>query len=463
MESLEGYSYYDTPRGPQYIRNPSNENSAEDRKRGPTKYHPYAQSRRYDRLTNSPTISTEKDVLSGTDRIDYSSIYGPYSAETISPHALTSCTQMIDNNLYQDPSIDSHRAIEQHLLPYGAEWPKSLEDQQTHYYLDRLQNSLHSPRQGGYRQAEHALNDQAQVLLDRTLGGLQVDTSIGQPLLSEHLTRPISHGTENVQETQWNLSTGSNYDHSGALLDLRASHSQSFVDLHHWANSAEQELLIQHPEGRLTPAEQMRAAHFSVNKSTSNQSQDIVETHSPGGVSVKSLTPDMLKRRASTALTTASFQLPTNHSNTAPAESYIDQTLFEYAPFYDFPTPHPPQQMPSGPLDLLSSNLTSLDSQPVSRLSDDQDRPVPMVGLVGGYFPPEDDMSMYTSPQVNSQGNIRISRLPVKKVSVVYDVPEVSDMTVSQLKSELKKRNLPAIGKKSELQARLRPYMNIQV
>ena len=70
----------------------------------------------------------------------------------------------------------------------------------------------------------------------------------------------------------------------------------------------------------------------------------------------------------------------------------------------------------------------------------------------------------YNTPKagldMNSHGGIRIARLPVKKPPVEYIIPdEISDMTVSQMKSELKRRGLPAIGRKCQLQERLSAYL----
>jgi hypothetical protein len=61
-----------------------------------------------------------------------------------------------------------------------------------------------------------------------------------------------------------------------------------------------------------------------------------------------------------------------------------------------------------------------------------------------------------TLPVMNAQGSIRIERLPPKAKQEAIPVPQLlDDMTVAQLKSELRKRGLMATGKKDELKVRL--------
>ncbi|ORY86907.1 hypothetical protein BCR37DRAFT_396528 [Protomyces lactucae-debilis] len=59
-------------------------------------------------------------------------------------------------------------------------------------------------------------------------------------------------------------------------------------------------------------------------------------------------------------------------------------------------------------------------------------------------------------PVMNAQGSIRIERLPPKAKMQDTPVPQfIDDMTVAQLKTELRKRGLMATGKKEELRERL--------
>lgn len=67
------------------------------------------------------------------------------------------------------------------------------------------------------------------------------------------------------------------------------------------------------------------------------------------------------------------------------------------------------------------------------------------------------DKSSEDGLEKNSTGGIRIPRLRLKRpTAMACDIPgDISELTVSQIKAELKRRNLPALGKKLELQQRL--------
>lgn len=140
-----------------------------------------------------------------------------------------------------------------------------------------------------------------------------------------------------------------------------------------------------------------------------------------------------------------------------PSLDFARFDLFEYGPFDETATQPPIVPMTGLPGAQTAPAAFSASQAPPGRsslstfLSDDDDRPPPQVGFVGGYHAPLD------SPlEVNERGSIRIERLVARRPSIKYEIPEdVSDMTVAQLKTELRNRSLQATGKKEVLQARL--------
>ncbi|BFZ58508.1 hypothetical protein PYCC9005_005571 [Savitreella phatthalungensis] len=114
--------------------------------------------------------------------------------------------------------------------------------------------------------------------------------------------------------------------------------------------------------------------------------------------------------------------------------------LFEYAPFEDVEAVYGP-----------SNSMASRTDSPLA--------PESMASALVEETAFADSWPTATSSpslEINERGSIRIDRLPSRRPAVQYDIPEdVSEMTVAQLKTELRQRGLQATGKKETLQARL--------
>lgn len=452
MESLEGYSYYDTPTGPQYVRNNNSVDGPSDGRRKPAgvKYHPYSGSRRPER--SQPSTPTEvvndspvNDVLTHAQLKGYDES----SIGTIDPHALftpqasaldglqtgspklgdipMSQTRQIYHNATNDPQyylemLSKSTAMQMDMTRRAVSEPPFSHFQQALQYSDETMRN--SPNLGLYPnfQAVQAVGAQSVPQVQSLRNEAQSWSQASVPNLLPKMQDPQCQSLPNYEmdmsvDDRSSVWTRSQLPPQDASIAARAGSANSTLSMNMSDLSSGHE---QWHESR---------ENYSATWPTS---QDVPLNNTSGNYTHQSAwRPDQ-----------------------SVAGGLIDGSLFEYGPFYD--QSESPQSLPvQGTTVDHRDHSTLATTYHRPRSIEEQERPVPQVELVGGYFAPEDDPALPMPPEVNSQGGIRISRLPAKKVPVVYEIPAIPDMTVNQLKTELKKRNLSAVGKKSELQARL--------
>lgn len=461
MESLEGYSYYDTPSGPQYIRNDSAESpimtSADVRRRpsslstlNSAKFHPYAHHGRSDK--SHLQQETWRD-LSATTHTDTPQFARVRDHRTIDPHSLSTTL----SRLSSDSSVHDH----------------CYERTQTAEYIGN-----HHQHQQCIGQVERCARADIDNVAEQH-SAFSLSSFRQQDVMNCAFTQPYDPSPiSDVQSHARPL-----HSDSHALVEAQQTNSNGVTPL--YKVQSDNNDCLWAPEPAVISTQYMLGAYTSASQSAQQPSQP----HLGNNILPIPAFDDTQKISAKTTMFTAvdhtELDEPIQVVNHIQANCILDETaslgrkefptsaivsdldlsvneaLFEYGPFSDFQmfgTGHDVDQI-WAPHTLAGPRADSLISDMQRSPSNSEpDRPVPQVNLVGGYFPPEDD-TLGGHPEVNSQGNIRITRLPAKRPVTMYEVPAIPDMTVSQLKAELKKYGLPAIGKKIDLQARLEAHL----
>lgn len=447
MESIEGYSYYDTPAGPQYVRNGSAEINFEDRRRNNCiKFHPYSIARRPDRAKISLSSDREVDmpILQSAAEDVASEVHTfPFPGQLLDPDEMDFlwCPQQSSQGVARNRPNDS--------ADYGA--------------IDTIRAQFHP-----------AITPSGSVLVDRTvsLPPKNVDTcnqanSLGLSTYSD--SRPASASTSS-HALYNDLTTPHVEQYASALYSQSPTSMKDTASVQITSSRLDKAITYKsscRPHRKTSPHDGAE----SQNRSRPLQGTALCRTslYAPlNSYSRAATTPDSVDITSlETDLGHCSTKPPVipEHVSAGPQESMrfenlIDETLFEYGPFYETNSDVGivDSQQYQCAMEAFQSPQPPLTNRPSTSI-DDFDRPLPQVGLVGGYFAPEDEATQHVPPEVDSRGNIRIARLPMKKAAIAYDLPAVTDMTVTQLKSELKKHSLPAVGKKIALQARLELHL----
>lgn len=445
--SIEGYSYYDTPSGPQYVRNGPPEAVSEDRRRSENiKYQPYQTTRRPDRvLPNSP-----KSRL--------------IASPGVTPRPIkTDTTPYLPSNGFVQPTgspvefvFDQAQSVPTPNTPISIISIGSKQQLQEHANHTHFSNTFYT---NGSAVAPIDLQPSSAWVKS---GGLPIagyiPDNMATHLVPGQVSLPNDPPTDRSFDSQFLFPAGGGLSPTPQEANALASKvisglpsrysplkacSTSEVDAMAY-NTALRNLPLVHTNDGYQPG------------STATQ------TSSPAIMPHAAYDPDF--RRSSITMPSAPRPIA-QYDVLPPLEGLIDETLFEYGPFYDNDSDS--RVTTTSSFDLTRPDLgptqQQLLLQRAERLSSDEiERPAPQVNLVGGYFAPEEEQPVIVAPppEVDSRGNIRIARLPPKKCVVQYDLPAISDMTVTQLKSELRRHSLPAGGKKTALQHRLSTHLH---
>lgn len=441
MESLEGYSYYDTPSGPQYIRNGPADTVFEDRKRVEIpKYHPYPTIRRPERsityANSGQQVSTYASVPTSFKRERDAYMLGSESSPPPSDD--------LEIFFSRDPVLDSTLCTS---------------STQTGFIVD------HCAKKWQIEDSNSIERDTRQRI------GVCTQTARIENNLRQVTTLPIDMDTSNLCMSRPGSSHFQNYpelDERVRAESLLSSQSfsmnaalpkQNLTDL--ITNSADDRTFCS-PSMESRAVEQLdsltfdQAGQLSESQTCDNYNLTTAGRRSADTLENGRMPPFHQGLRRSSGATTPSEARPVINYDMFHLENLIDETLFEYGPYN---TNHEALATNIQPIKFSSEEMTTRHppfSLGATKLnSEEADRPAPQVSLVGGYFAPEDEIAHTRRREVDSRGNIRIARLPARKPVVEYDLPAISDMTVTQLKSELKRYSLPAVGKKTALQDRL--------
>ena len=408
---LEGYSYYDTPTGPAFVRNDSTAGSAAE---------PLSSRRR------PASISTTAQWHPYATTTQAGGLWGVRGGRPLSPYTRQS---------------------------------RSSTAADTTYLTDMHAAERHSSVVGGVRSA-----------FQTPPGTLESSVDLDAYLIHDVPGRRPLHTCEmsGTEGTRAGRADKLRLDVTGALRGTMHSFINALESSHF-----EPGVHGSQQRSSVSPLLELPSAAGSVNAS----SVGTAALHRPLTAALSTGSPASGQVSDHTWLSTDVTQpmtdliSPTNIA--ADTAALTDSTtfdfsrydLFEYGPFDGTDTVSPlvstvDSSLPApGDADMTLGLTVGQASRPsiaapaatLATHSMDHDRPMPQVSLVGGYHAPGE------SPlETNERGGIRIERLVTRRPSIKYEIPEdVTDMTVAQLKTELRNRGLQATGKKEVLQTRL--------